>query len=101
MAVRLHWRLEAITAEEQSMKSAWESVRRQWCKAVHPAPMWPVHGFYRCRACWRLHPVPWESVAPVQAPIRLSREVLGAARHQRSAIRAIVTMPAARTGTCR
>jgi len=31
-----------------------------WCRLIHPAPMWPVHGYYRCSACRRQYPVPWE-----------------------------------------
>ena len=31
-----------------------------WCRLIHPAPMWPVHGYYRCPACHRQYPVPWE-----------------------------------------
>jgi len=32
-----------------------------WCKMMHPATTWPIHGRYRCRKCWREYPVPWES----------------------------------------
>jgi hypothetical protein len=31
-----------------------------WCKYLHEAVMWPIHGQYRCRTCLRQHPVPWE-----------------------------------------
>jgi hypothetical protein len=37
-----------------------EGVARGWCHTMHPAPMWPIHGEYRCRRCLRQHPVPWE-----------------------------------------
>ena len=34
---------------------------RAWCKLMHPDPMWPVGGFYRCPECLRQYPVQWES----------------------------------------
>lgn len=30
-----------------------------WCKVMHDAPMWPIHGRYECRTCGRHHLVPW------------------------------------------
>jgi len=38
----------------------WSYVADLWCTLMHPAPMWPSHGYYRCRACGREYPVPWE-----------------------------------------
>jgi hypothetical protein len=32
-----------------------------WCYWMHPAPMWPVNGQYRCPSCQRQYPVPWEN----------------------------------------
>jgi hypothetical protein len=37
-----------------------ETVRCFWCRCMHEAAMWPIHGCYRCRTCHRRHPVPWE-----------------------------------------
>jgi hypothetical protein len=31
-----------------------------WCRLMHPDPMWPVNGTYRCRKCLREFPVAWE-----------------------------------------
>ena len=28
-----------------------------WCRMMHPSPLWPSHGHYRCRTCWREYPV--------------------------------------------
>lgn len=42
-------------------KTLWSSIAALWCRLTHPAPMWPVHGHYRCPACWRQYPVPWEA----------------------------------------
>jgi hypothetical protein len=36
------------------------SIGRLWCRLVHPAPMWPVSGYYICPACLRRYPVLWE-----------------------------------------
>lgn len=38
-----------------------EAVARVWCNVMHPDPMWPIRGFYRCPKCHRKYPVPWES----------------------------------------
>jgi len=45
-------------------KTFWSSVADLWCHLIHPDPMWPVHGFYRCPACHRQYAVAWE-VNPV------------------------------------
>ena len=37
-----------------------EAVAKTWCQIMHAAPMWPIHGYYRCRVCHRQYPVPWE-----------------------------------------
>jgi len=37
-----------------------EKLRVLWCRLTHDAPMWPIHGSYRCRTCGRNYPVPWE-----------------------------------------
>ncbi len=55
-----------------------------WCRLMHPAPMWPVNGHYRCSVCLRSYPVPWEqrpvSRAPVVVlPIRTSEASVRAA----------------------
>ncbi|HBY59223.1 MAG TPA: hypothetical protein DEH78_05345 [Solibacterales bacterium] len=42
------------------MKSVWSSLNRLWCQAIHPDPMWPVNGQYRCPQCLRVYQVPWE-----------------------------------------
>jgi len=41
-------------------KSFWGKIIDLWCRLMHPTPMWPVHGHYRCPACWREYSVPWE-----------------------------------------
>lgn len=43
------------------LKTFWSFVVEFWCKLMHPTPMWPVHGHYRCRACFREYPVRWEA----------------------------------------
>ncbi len=42
------------------MKRALSRVNEFWCKTMHPAPMWPVHGRYKCPSCHRVYPVAWE-----------------------------------------
>jgi hypothetical protein len=48
------------------MKRIWSSLNELWCKSMHPAPMWPVHGYYRCPACHRHYPVLWEAREPAR-----------------------------------
>lgn len=45
------------------MKRIRSRVATLWCQVMHPAPMWPVKGYYQCPACLRAYPVPWEHVA--------------------------------------
>ena len=60
VAIAVH-RMENVVNQEQiMMKTFWSYVAEFWCKLMHPAPMWPVHGFYRCPDCWREYPVGWE-----------------------------------------
>ncbi len=44
------------------------SLSRFWCQAMHPNPMWPVNGQYRCPACLRVYPVAWEQSAAPRKP---------------------------------
>ena len=48
------------------MRALGDRVGSLWCHMTHPAPMWPVNGYYICPTCLRAHPVPWEH-APAQA----------------------------------
>lgn len=43
------------------MKRLWDFIRDTWCYLMHPDPMWPVNGMYRCPSCQRQRPVPWEA----------------------------------------
>jgi hypothetical protein len=42
-------------------RSFWSTLKKRWCKVFHGAPMWPIHGYYRCATCLCEHPVPWGS----------------------------------------
>jgi hypothetical protein len=58
------------------LRAIYSTAARIWCKLMHPEPMWPINGFYRCRTCHRLYPVPWNSPErtsaemPAQAALR-------------------------------
>ena len=43
-------------------KTFWSRAADLWCRLMHPDPMWPIHGYYRCPACLREHRVPWEII---------------------------------------
>jgi hypothetical protein len=30
-----------------------------WCRMMHRDVMWPIHGKFQCRKCFRLHPITW------------------------------------------
>ncbi len=66
-----------------------------WCRLLHPAPMWPVNGRYRCPVCLRSYPVPWEKqpvvarapvvVLPIrtnEVPVRASEAAIAVAASQ-------------------
>jgi hypothetical protein len=61
------------------MKRFWWSLATLWCKWIHPAPMWPSQGYYRCPKCLRLYPVPWDppqkQVYPEWTPARNSASI--------------------------
>ena len=50
----------------ERFSGAIEGIARIWCKAMHPDPMWPIRGYYRCPECLRQYPVPWE--CPQESP---------------------------------
>jgi hypothetical protein len=53
-------------------KTFWSWLGDIWCKLMHRAVTWPVHGHYHCRVCWREYPISWE-VAPVASAADASR----------------------------
>ena len=52
---------ERIGKEQNMIKASRHRLAEFWCRLMHPAPMWPFHGRYRCRTCRRDYPVPWQS----------------------------------------
>ncbi|MCX6623603.1 MAG: hypothetical protein NTY38_21565 [Acidobacteria bacterium] len=81
------------------MKQTWVFLRDKWCYLMHPDPMWPVNGQYRCPACQHLYPVPWET-GPVRwsyaqrsgLPVQPPRTVYLAAARSRS-LAEVITEP--------
>lgn len=77
------------------MRSLGSRLSSLWCRAVHPAPMWPVSGHYRCSVCLRSYPVPWEKRPPaakaapaVVLPARPDEAPVQAAPRARAAVAA-------------
>ncbi|MDX2153787.1 MAG: hypothetical protein SFV54_23800 [Bryobacteraceae bacterium] len=66
------------------MKTAWSSLNRMWCQLMHPSPMWPVNGQYRCPECMRVYQVPWEERAPGVKLRELERPAPQAFEHPRT-----------------
>jgi len=42
--------------------TVFEAISRAWCYIMHPDPLWPVNGYYRCPRCHRTYRVAWEPV---------------------------------------
>jgi hypothetical protein len=58
-----------------------------WCYTMHPAPMRPVRGQYRCPTCMKTYPVPWETgvgrfdrTSEESADQRVLRPLIGSAK---------------------
>jgi hypothetical protein len=45
--------------QSKSRPAIAERLREVWCRMMHDALMWPIHGSYRCRTCGQSYPVPW------------------------------------------
>lgn len=43
-----------------------------WCKTLHRDAMWPIHGKYVCKKCFREHAVPWASPEMDATPYQTS-----------------------------
>ncbi len=65
------------------MASFMNKLQEKWCYFMHPDPMWPVNGRYRCPQCLREHAVVWEqdlahsrkpAPLPAQAPALVTPE---------------------------
>jgi hypothetical protein len=55
------------------MKALGSQLAELWCRSLHPAPMWPVKGRYRCPVCLRSYPVPWEQPVRREAVVSVRR----------------------------
>jgi hypothetical protein len=53
-----------------TIRSAWDWLNEAWCNAAHPSPLWPIHGRYRCPACFRTYRVAWEPRIRCDVPER-------------------------------
>jgi hypothetical protein len=49
------------------MSAFWSKIAELWCTLMHPAPMWPFRGHYRCPKCLREHRIDWEYAQPAMA----------------------------------
>ncbi|MBL8231830.1 MAG: hypothetical protein JNL98_25255 [Bryobacterales bacterium] len=76
------------------MRNLWSYVENVWCYVMHPAPMRPVSGQYRCPSCLRQYPVPWEAGhsrwrlqvdPPAPVPVLIERSASGGALAYHSA----------------
>jgi hypothetical protein len=37
----------------------WNRIADLWCRSMHTEAMWPIHGKYVCKKCFREYPVEW------------------------------------------
>jgi hypothetical protein len=65
-----------------AMNNLLDRISEAWCKTMHPEPMWPAHGSYQCRVCFRKFPVAWEKPHNDQPSARtgLSQALAGEGR---------------------
>ncbi len=56
VALALSWLLEGKVEQPQPASNT--DIGERWCILMHHAPMWPIHGYYRCRTCGRRFPFP-------------------------------------------
>ncbi len=40
-------------------KMMWARLSDLWCEYMHDGALWPIHGAYQCRECFRVRVVPW------------------------------------------
>lgn len=80
--LRALFRIQLNEGDHATMRALGDRVARLWCKSMHPAPMWPVQGHYRCPLCLRSYPVLWERTA---AAARHGKEGRVAASSHRAA----------------
>ena len=57
----------------QMIEGLYRECGERWCRLVHPVPMWPAHGRYRCRTCHRTYPVPWEKTSVTKPEVTPQR----------------------------
>ena len=43
----------------ERLKSFLELCSDLWCRYMHNGALWPMHGSYQCRECFRMRVVPW------------------------------------------
>jgi len=48
-----------MTEQRKYQLAIVEKLSILWCRVMHDAPMWPIHGSYPCRICGRSYLVPW------------------------------------------
>jgi len=56
----------------QIIQNSIRSLAEGWCHFMHPDPLWPVKGRYRCPACYRTYPVPWANTGSSQEDLERS-----------------------------
>jgi hypothetical protein len=64
------------------MEAMMNRLEELWCKVMHDAAMWPMHGRYECRTCGREYAVAWEDPANARgaAPAHVSWKLAGASK---------------------
>jgi hypothetical protein len=48
------------------MSNLIDRIETFWCRHMHDATMWPIHGRYRCGTCLREYPVAFEGQAEIE-----------------------------------
>ena len=60
----------------ERLKSFLELCSDLWCRYMHAGALWPMHGSYQCRECFRMRVVPWTDERPTAASVAAKQLVL-------------------------
>jgi len=60
----------------------WNRIADLWCRNMHSEAMWPIHGKYVCKRCFREYPIDWngsearvkESAVQTDSPVWLAEQ---------------------------
>jgi hypothetical protein len=52
----------------------WENISVWWCQTFHHKAMWPVHGVYECRSCFKKYAFPETPLEEIPAGVYINTQ---------------------------